>query len=110
MLTSLVLSYFLTANEPMFLRTNVPVYYDSRLMLVVHKDIGTRYYVDVNPYVYRSIQSGITGRAGAKAAVGVHIHSVDIEVQHESIHSLDVATPNPGAIELDNINLVLHLN
>lgn len=85
-------------------------YYDSKLQVNIHKDIGTKFYVDVQPYVYRDINSGITGRAGAKADVGVHLGTIDLEVQHESVHTLDVGTAYPGAYELDSVNLIWHLN
>jgi hypothetical protein len=36
--------------------------------------------------------------------------SMDLALKHESVHSLDVNTAYPGAIELDSVELTWHLN
>jgi hypothetical protein len=102
MLVEILVAYALTSNEPLYLRTPSSPYMDSVIQLHVNKDLGKNFYIDLLPYVMRSEATGITGRAGAEASIGVHFKDLDLELYHHSSHNLDVENQ---AVELDMVRL-----
>jgi hypothetical protein len=103
MLAELVMAYFITNTEPMYLRTAFCPCANVKVALHVRNDFMTHFYVDAEPYVLRDTLSGETGRAGAKLKFGMHIKDVDLEYFHESIHNLDKSFGLP--IEMDGVQL-----
>lgn len=102
MLVELLLGYALTTTDPLYLREPGPPYMDNVIQLHVNKELGKNFYLDLSPYVMRSIADGITGRAGAEVSVGYHFKDLDLEVYHHSSHNLDVENQ---AVELDMVRL-----
>ena len=101
MLVDIVLAYALYSNSPIYLNTRPSPAMDSYLQINVQKDLTHNLYLHVNPYVMRSLESGVTGRAGAEAGIGWHVNDqLDIELYHHSSHSLDVLDQ---PLELDMI-------
>lgn len=87
----------------MYLRTTYCPCANIRVALHVRKDVEDAFYIDAEPYVLRDVISGTTGRAGAKIAVGKHFNHFDIELFHESVHSLDAGFGMP--YEMDGIQM-----
>lgn len=101
LLVEIVLAHALYSNDPIYLNTRPSPTMDSYMQLNIQKDLTKNLYLHVNPYVMRSIESGVTGRAGAEAGVGWHVNNeLDIELYHHSSHSLDT---NDTPLELDMI-------
>lgn len=103
MLAELVISYFLSNTEPMYLRTAYCPCADARVALHVNKNYTNGFFIDAEPYVLRDISSGETGRAGAKFKIGVELKDLELSLFHESIHNLDKNYGMP--YEVDGIEL-----
>ncbi len=103
MLAELVMAYYFTNTEPMYLRTPECPCANMKVGLHVNKEYANGFLIDAEPYVLRDTNSGETGRAGAKFKIGWRIKDVELNLFHESIHNLDQNYGMP--IEMDGVEL-----
>lgn len=101
MLVDLIISYALMTNEPLYLRSSGAPYADTEVRLEVHYPITEELYLDIKPYVVRSTEDEITGRAGAIVEIGIQFDRFDVELFHHSAHDLDSGDGDP--LEVDGI-------
>lgn len=107
MIVDLIISYALMTNEPLYLREARAPYADTEVRLEVRYPITEHLYLNVKPYVVRSSEEDITGRAGAVVEIGASFDGFDVELFHHSAHDLDRGDGDP--LEVDGIRLRLRM-
>lgn len=99
MFVDLIISYALLTNEPLYLREARAPYADTEVRLEVHYPITDHLYLNVEPYVQRSTEEGVTGRAGAVVEIGAEFDGFSVELFHHSAHDLDRGDGDPLGVD-----------
>lgn len=88
---TLIVTYALSTNVPLYVREQGPPYRESGVRLELHKTLPYNFYFDLDPYIWNGRGDRI-GNGGAIARLGWMGKYFGVSFLHQSEHNFDRKT------------------